>query len=271
MNARAIHAIAAIARKEIEDHLRSGWVLAIAVTFAVFAVVIAFAGFGFTGSLQGAEEENALLSLTSLVIYLIPLLGLLLGYDGIVGERERGTLDLLLSYPLDPVHLLLGKWLGLGAVLAGTLFLGLIAPIALALGGGQSLVPWLVFAALSAWLGWIFVAVALLLSTLGRERGRMLGLAIALWVLLVVLFDLGLIGLLVATEGGVPPALISALFYANPTSLFRFLNLTLLLSPEALAATGLGEAVPALWGLVTALLGWTVLPLVGAGMKIRRA
>lgn len=262
--------ILTIARKELEDHLRNGWVLAIALTFAVFALVIAFAGFGFTGTLQADSQENALLSLTSLVIYLAPLMGLLLGYDGIVGERERGTMDLLLSYPLHPGHLLVGKWLGLGAVLGLALALGLIAPAALAVSQGQNLGSWLLFGVLAIWLGWIFIAIALLLSTLGNERTRMLGLAIALWVLLVVLFDLGLIGLLVATGGAVPPEVVSGLFFINPTSLFRFLNLSLLLSAEALTNTGLSGAVPALWALMLALVAWTLLPLLAAGLKMRR-
>lgn len=266
-----MNALLSVARKEIGDHLRNGWVLAIAVSFTIFALVIAFAGFGFTGSIGADSQESALLSLTSLVIYLIPLLGLLLGYDGIAGERERGTLDLLLSYPLRPVQLVLGKWIGLGAVLAIALVLGMVLPISLALYNGQSLLDWLVFVLLAAWLGWIFVAVALVLSTIAVERGRLLGMALGVWLLLVVLFDVGLIGLLVATEGGVPPRLLAALFYANPTSLFRFLNLSLLLNAESLAHTGLVGAIPAAWGLCAALSVWTFAPLVWAGLNMRRA
>ena len=35
------------------------------------------------------------------------------GFDAIVGERERGSLDLLLSLPITRLELLLGKYLGL--------------------------------------------------------------------------------------------------------------------------------------------------------------
>lgn len=260
-----------IAGKELADHVRNGWVLAIAAAFAVFAVVIGFAGFGFTGALGAGGQDATLASLTSLVIYLIPLLGLLLGYDGIAGEHERGTLDLLLSYPLHPVQLLLGKWLGLVAVLTAALGLGLAVPTALALWGGHSLAAWMAFAGLSAWLGAIFVGLALLLSTLSRERARLLGIALGLWLLVVILFDLGLMGLLVATEGNVPTAVVSGLFFANPTSLFRFLNLSVLLDAQTLAETGLAAAVPALWALVAALLAWTLVPLGAAGLAVRRA
>lgn len=264
-------AVLIVAGKEALDHFRSGWVLAIALAFAGFALVIGFAGFGFAGAVGAGEQGATLSSLTSLAIYLVPLLGLLLGHDGIAGEHERGTFDLLLSYPLHPVQLLLGKWLGLVAVLAAALGLGLLVPAALAVAAGQGLGAWLAFAALAMWLGAVFVGVALLLSTLSRERGRLLGIALGLWLLLVILFDLGLIGLLVATEGGVPTALVSGLFFANPTSLFRFLNLTLLLDAQTLAETGLAAAMPALWSLLAALAAWTLLPLAAAGWVLRRS
>jgi Cu-processing system permease protein len=265
-----MNVVCTIAGKELSDHFRNGWVLAISAAFAVFALVIGFAGFGFTGELGARDQGATLTSLTSLVIYLIPLLGLLLGYDGIAGEHERGTLDLLLSYPLQPVQLLLGKWLGLVGVLGAALLLGLVAPTALAVAGGQGLGAWLTFAVLSAWLGAIFVGVALLLSTFTRERARLLGIALGLWLLLVILFDLALIGLLVASGGTLPAALVSGLFFANPTSLFRFLNLTLLLDAKALADTGLAAAAPTLWMLVAALAAWTVGPLLAAGFAVRR-
>jgi len=49
-------------------------------------------------------------SLVSLAIYLVPLISLILGYDAIVGERERGSLDLLLALPITRLELLLGKY-----------------------------------------------------------------------------------------------------------------------------------------------------------------
>ena len=263
-------AILTIARKEWSDHLRNGWVLAITLALTVFSLAISVAGFGLAGSLGVGDEGATLVSLTSLVIYLIPLLGLLLGYDAVAGEHERGTMDLLLSFPLHPVQLLIGKWSGLTAVLAAALGLGLIAPAALAIWQGQGLVPWLAFGALSAWLGAIFIAIALLLSTVSRERARLLGIALGLWLVLVVLFDLGVIALLVGTGGDVPASLVSGLFFANPTSLFRFLNLRLLLDAPALAQSGFAGAIPAVWSMALALCAWVLLPLAGAAAAIRR-
>ena len=54
----------------------------------------------------------------------MPLIALLLGFDAIVGETERGTMMLLLTYPLSRKQLVLGKFLGHAAILAFATVLG---------------------------------------------------------------------------------------------------------------------------------------------------
>ena len=57
-------------------------------------------------------------SLSSLTIFLLPLIALLLSYDAIVGEHERGTLALLLAYPVARWQVIVGKFLGHVTILA---------------------------------------------------------------------------------------------------------------------------------------------------------
>ena len=82
--------------------------------FTVFALVIAYFGSAQHGAVGFRGMELTIASLVSLVIYLVPLIALMLGYDAIVGERERGSLELLLSMPITRFELLLGKYLGTG-------------------------------------------------------------------------------------------------------------------------------------------------------------
>ena len=110
--------ILTLAAKELRDRLRNRWVLAVALVFAVFSLVIAYAGGAQQGAVGLRSLEFTIASLVSLVIYLVPLIALLLGFDAIVGERERGSLDLLLALPITRAELLLGKYLGLAAALA---------------------------------------------------------------------------------------------------------------------------------------------------------
>ncbi len=262
--------ILAIARKEFEDHLRNGWILALALSFALFALVISYAGFGFTGTLSQGASAGSLVSLTSLVLYLIPLMGLLLGYDGIAGERAQGTLDLLASYPVDAWQIMTGKLFGLSGVLASTLAAGLTLPALLAMARGGTLAPWLSLLGLSIVLGAVFVGLALLLSTLARERATVLGAVLALWLVLVILFDLGLIGLLVATGGNLPPALIEGFLLLNPASLFRMLSFSALLGEAGMLEAGLGTGLMPGWSLFTALVAWTALPVALAAWRLGR-
>ena len=109
--------ILTLADKELRDRMRNRWVLAIALVFTIFSLVITYFGGAAQGQLGLRSTEFTIASLVSLVIYLIPLIALLLGFDAVVGERERGSLDLLLALPITRLELLLGKYLGLAAAL----------------------------------------------------------------------------------------------------------------------------------------------------------
>ena len=88
-----------VAQKELRDRLRNRWVLAVALVFTVFALVITYFGGAQQGAVGLRSIEFTIASLVSLVIYLIPLIALLLGFDAIVGERERGTGEFLAHSP----------------------------------------------------------------------------------------------------------------------------------------------------------------------------
>ena len=84
-------ALRTVAGKELRDRLRNRWILAVAVVLAAFALLIAYFGGAQSGTVGFRSIGVTVASLTSLAIYLVPLIALLLGFDAIVGERERGT------------------------------------------------------------------------------------------------------------------------------------------------------------------------------------
>ena len=259
----------AIAKKEFVDHLRNSWIIAVGVAFAIFSLLITFAGFGFTGNVGVGPEQTTLFSLISLVIYLVPLLGLLLGYDAIAGEHEGGTLDLLRSYPFRTVLLLYGKWLGLFAVLATTLIVGFSVPAGISIFAGHTVQAWLLLTLTSVWVGVIFTSIAIMFSVLILDRGKLIAIAIGIWLLFVVLFDLGVIGLVVATEGDVPMHLVSLLFYLNPTALYRLLSINLIMDEAMIQQLGLLGQIPPTAALVAAMTAWVAVPTIIAGWRVR--
>ena len=113
-----------IAVKEFRDRIRNRWLLAVALIFSLFALAIAYFGSAQQGEVGFHGIDVTVACLVSLVTYLVPLIALILGYDSIVGEKERGSLQLLLSMPITRFEILLGKYLGLSAALASSTAIG---------------------------------------------------------------------------------------------------------------------------------------------------
>lgn len=263
-----------LARKEFRDRIRNRWVLAVTLVFAVFALVIAYFGSAQQGAVGFRGIEVTIASLVSLVIYLVPLIALILGFDAIVGERERGSLDLLLSMPLTRLELLLGKFLGLSAALACSTVIGfgfagvLLAtsqpPAALYHYGG--------FMLSSVLLGMVFLSLAVAVSVYASDRGRASGAAIALWFFFVLVYDLLLLGGLVVTGGRYGADVFPYLLLLNPADVYRVLNIFTLEDVRTLY--GLATvfpaqlASPALLGAV--MLAWIIAPLALASWRFRK-
>jgi Cu-processing system permease protein len=226
-----MHEILIVAQKEFRDGLRNRWVLAISVVFALFALGLAYFGAAASGQVGFVSLDTTIVSLSSLAIFVIPLIALLLAYDSVVGEDEAGTLLLLLSYPLSRIQLLTGKFVGHATVLALSTLLGFgLAALAIAILTGElaSATLWKAFGffILSAvMLGWVFIALAYLVSVVASEKTRAAGMALIIWFLFVLVFDLALLGILVATQGGVGAQVFPYLLMLNPTDVFRLANL----------------------------------------------
>lgn len=262
-----------VALKELHDRLRNRWVLAVSLVFTVFALVIAYFGGAQQGVLGLRSIESTITSLVSLVIYLIPLIALLLGFDAVVGERERGSLDLLLALPITRLEVLLGKYLGLAAALSLSTLLGfgLVAVLLVSQTGSAALEPLATFMGSSVLLGLAFLSLAVMLSVLASDRTRASGLAIALWFLFVLVFDLLLLGLLVGLGSESGSAWFPYLLLLNPADVFRILNVFSL--DEVRSLYGLASIVPAAlakpWLMALVMLGWIAAPLAIAQWRFR--
>ena len=265
-------------RKEIRDGLRNRWVLAVTVLLAMLALSLGFLGSAPTGSVKVDPLTVTVVSLSSLSIFLIPLIAMLLSYDAIVGEVDRGPMALLLRYPISRGQVMAGKFLGHLAILALATVAGYgIAGLALQLAhGGLDLAAWTPFALLiaaSILLGASFLALGYLISALVQERATTAGIAIGIWLFLVVIYDMALLGVLVADQGRIITApLLNAILLFNPTDVYRLLNLT---GHENIAMfagmAGLSDQATLPTGiLLLAQLLWIALPLGLASLAFKR-
>ena len=258
-----------IAVAELKIGLRNRWVLMASLFLAGLALALAFIGAAPGGTVEAGRLTVTSISLASLATYLIPLIALLLAYDAIVGEIDRGTMLLLLSYPIARHAIVLGKFLGQLAVVAIATVIGFcVAAAAIALTSGVGPGEMTVFLRLlgsSVLLGAAFVALGHLASCLVRDRSTAAGIAIAIWLVMVLLWDMGLLGLLVADEGGlIAKKAFAMALIVNPADSYRLFNLTGLPGVEALSGMGGVQAAvrPDPLHLLASLGAWIVLPLM---------
>jgi Cu-processing system permease protein len=260
-----------IAGKELRDGLRNRWVVAVTLLLAVFALTLSFLGAAPTGSVKVSPLAVSIVSLSSLSIFLLPLIALLLSYDAVVGEWERGTLALLLAYPVARWQVMLGKFAGHVAILAIATVLGYgAAGLAAAVTSSELGDAWGAFAGLigsSVLLGAVFVALGYLVSVLVRDRGTAGGIAIGVWLLFVLVYDMVVLGVLVADQGRVlDETTVNWLLLLNPADAYRLLNLAGSASVGAFSGmSGLAAQIqvgPA--ALVAVLLLWSAVPLGAA-------
>jgi Cu-processing system permease protein len=90
-------------------------------------------------------------------------------------------------------------------------------------------------------LGAAFLAIGYAISAVARRPGAAAGLAIGLWLVVIVLYDLGLLAAIVADGGGAfTTEVFPWLLIANPADAFRIYNLAA--SEATAAAAGIGGA-----------------------------
>ena len=162
-----------VARAEYRAALASRLVQGFGSTFAVMALAIAVAGLAASGQLVVQGFTRTAVSLLSLALYLLPLVGLVLGAHAF-GVQDGGT-ELLLAQPISRVERAAGLglpdspprwrwWLPPGSGLAG---------IVVVLGAGTAgLAGYLFVAAISTVVGLAGLAIGVLLGVLGTASAH---------------------------------------------------------------------------------------------------
>lgn len=250
-----MNTIARVTRYELNDVLRSKWVGA----YALFFLLITDALFRFGGS--GA---TVLVSLTNVVLILIPLVSILFGTMYLYDARE--FTELLLTQPVDRRDLYVGLFTGLAVPLAAGFVVGVGLPFAWhGLEGAAQLTALGTLLFSGVLLTFTFVALAFVVANRFEDKVRGLGLSIGLWLFFAVLYD-GFLLLAAHALADYPlekPMIAFTLL--NPVDLGRVL---LLLQFDVSALMGYTGAVfERFFGSAAgmalssaALLAWTALP-----------
>jgi Cu-processing system permease protein len=222
--AAASRVVARIAGEEYRRALESRGVLGFSTLLVALVLGLSYFGLAQSRELGAQGFARLTLSLMSLVLFLVPLAGLLLGVTAMTSGA--GTLPLLLAQPVGRGQVFVGKFLGLAAAITVAQALGFGAGGAvIALQAGlEEVHGFLVLTMASFALGWITVAAAMFLAVLWPDRLRAMSAAMGLWVLMVVAYDLAVLGATAVLRGVPLQSVLFPALLANPVDLARVLT-----------------------------------------------
>lgn len=272
-----------VAKKEFKSNIRNRWVLLLVLIFIGLTVLVSYYG-SSSGEDEWRNLEQTILWMSTYMEYMIPIFGLILGYGSVVREKEKGSLQLILSYPVDRGELLSGKFLGLWGVFTVCISSGLALGGAI-VGSQVTFLYWgdfYLFIFSSVVLGGVYISIALLLSVIFDDSMT----AMTSSVFVLFLFSFLWLGLMYALaeitfgwemmEMGKPPRWYFGLQLFNPT-LIWFTLLALNIPPFRTWALEFGGKEPVgkpgfydTWVMIGILIIWIAVPLLIGEYILRR-
>jgi Cu-processing system permease protein len=258
--------VIAIASREARGGLRNRWFLLYAAVFML--LIVAFSWVALSGSDVAGQAGFARTSagILNLLLLIVPLIGLTVGAQSLVAERQDRSLEYLMAQPVSPVEIYVGKYLGAAASVLLILLLGFgWAGVTLALrgsSGGLGSFGLLILLTMLLALG--MLSVGYLISSATGQTAAALGVAVSLWLALIIVGDLGLMGS--ALVMGLRPGTLLLATMLNPLDSFKLLSVQSLHSSlEVLGPAGSyaidrfgARLAPLLIALETL---WVVVPL----------
>jgi Cu-processing system permease protein len=216
--------IRVVAREEYRRALETRWLFGFTALFALLVLGLSYFGLAQSREVGFQGFARVTLSLMNLVLMIVPLTGLMLGVTSIAGSGE--SLSLLLAQPVSRGEVLAGKFLGLAAALGFAQALGFGGGgVVVALNGGADQVPgFLVLTVLSMALGWLTLSTAMCIAALWPDRLRAMSAALLLWLLMVVAYDLVVLGATTLLSGLPLQSVLFPALIVNPVDLVRVLT-----------------------------------------------
>lgn len=248
--------LSTVALKEAADHLTSVRMHLVMLLVLLTAIGSIYGAIGQIKTTIGEDPflflrlftiaQEPLPSFVSFLGFLLPLVAIALAFDAINGEYSRRTMSRILAQPIYRDALLTGKFLGGLVVLAIcllTLWLLMTGLGILLLGlppSGEEVLRGVAFLLCSLAYGGVWLAVALLFSTVFRSPATSALAALTLWLLFTIFWGM-LTPLLAGAIAPIDPYdrasiianadLVAAISRISPNTLYGETTLALL-SPE---------------------------------------
>jgi ABC-2 type transport system permease protein len=184
-----------VALKEFSDIVKGRRFIILVVVFGLLlTVAIASVYLIVVQNIPGVAMPRGFLgraayTLVSMMSYFAPIIGLALGFDAISGEREKGTLKIVLAQPVYRDIVINGKFLA--AFLAITLATSIASIVSI---GGSILVLGVtptteevarlaLFVVFSILFAMTYYGIAILLSTISKRTTQSMIVGVVLWAI----------------------------------------------------------------------------------------
>lgn len=265
-------ALYALIKKEFMDNIRNKWVLVISIVFVGSILLISAYGGAATRQEAGIQGFEFTMNIgKECVVLLISIIAIIMAKGAVSSEIESKSIGLLLTSKLGRRDVILGKFLGLTAVLATAIISGLgIGGLVIGFSTGfEGIRIYTKYILLSFLFSLCYLSITLCMSAFVKKTSQALAFGVFIWIFFNILWDLVLVGILVATGWEMTIGNLSYpdWYYfarlANPNAIFNT-EVTRLLSqgtnlPELLSLPML-VGVSLIWILVPfliAVLGFT--------------
>lgn len=195
-----------VARKDFEDASRSMTLWALTALLILLVAGLSAVPYLLATDAQAPGFEDALAFLFTPIGFLVPIIGLVVGYQAIVGERESGSIRFLLGLPNSRRDVLVGKLLGRTGVVAVATVIGFLvgAVVIAALYDGFAVADYLGLAAFSLVVGLVYVAIAVGVSASVTSRAKAVAGVLGIFVVFDVLWQFVPMSIYWLLEGELP-------------------------------------------------------------------
>ncbi|XVH33247.1 ABC transporter permease (plasmid) [Haloferacaceae archaeon DSL9] len=271
----------AVIKKDVQDSIRSGLLIAITLLFLLVAGF--WAAIQFVPPLYGESDVpiSTLALLNSMgqpMAFFVPMLGLGISYSSIVGERESGSIRIALSLPNSRRDIVLGKFIGRSIVLTVAILTSyfVVAGIALLTYESFAAVEFVLYTVLTVFYGTVYVAIGIGFSSVMKSQTAALAGATGLYVLFQSGWDVVTAILQTITvgyippESGAPPWLV-VLHGINPTAAIGYATRAIIPEFDEIMTYPLSAAFyPPKWFGFAILGTWLLLSLGYAQQRFQR-
>lgn len=201
----------AVAKKDFRDAVQSRALWALVSVFVLLTTISAYA-FVEAPELLGAPGEptfEGLLFFTAAGTALfVPLAAIIVCYKSLAGERELGSIKVIMSLPATRGDVFFGKVLGRAAVITSALGIGVLIGVGFGavLLGAVGIGATLVFLVVTVLFAGVYTGIIVSLSAMTGSTVKATTYALGFFVVFELLWDVVPLGILYVIEGFSVPA-----------------------------------------------------------------